>query len=492
MRITNEQSDKRHLKPELSGGTAKSSDDSDFRSELSHALRGPLTSIRGLLGLIDDGTIPAGSDEAAELIQTALSSTNRLISLIEETLGETKTQEAIAAATTPAAAPGGADASRMQIPNQSDFSAPRERSVTDREKIIRVLMVEDEVEYYRFIHELLAQHRDCQFELAHARSISKSDEYLRWSTPDLILLDLGLPDGAGLLTLQRIRELSPEIPIVVLTGSDNQLIAESAIALGAQDYLIKHNISNYSLIRCINYAIERRRFEVSDLRLSAIRDFTGMLAHDMKVPLTGMKTVLDGLASGGFGRLLPEQQEVIRGLAVTNEMQLGLVEKLLEVYWFDTVAQNLPFESLDVRDLLLKCISDIESRSRGAMPIRTSLPEFIPQIFGNKHGLERMFANLLDNAVKFSDGGRPVTVSVDVCQDKMAIEFHNLGTPVPDEVKSGMFDRFWQGMPGKMYVAHTGLGLYLCQRIASHHKARIACHSSLEEGTKISVRFGLS
>jgi signal transduction histidine kinase len=73
--------------------------------------------------------------------------------------------------------------------------------------------------------------------------------------------------------------------------------------------------------------------------------------------------------------------------------------------------------------------------------------------------------------------------------DQVLISVHNWGKGISPEVKKNLFLRFWQGVPGKTYVARTGLGLYLCDRIAQLHHGRIICESTEESGTEIGVRF---
>jgi diguanylate cyclase (GGDEF)-like protein/PAS domain S-box-containing protein len=77
----------------------------------------------------------------------------------------------------------------------------------------------------------------------------------------LILLDLSLPDSAGMNTFSKLHKVAPEIPIVVLTGTNDEAIGLSAVSAGAQDYLIKGRVDSQLLYRTISYAIERKRFE---------------------------------------------------------------------------------------------------------------------------------------------------------------------------------------------------------------------------------------
>jgi signal transduction histidine kinase len=354
-------------------------------------------------------------------------------------------------------------------------------------KIVHVLMVEDDKHYCTFIRRLLSKCEQPIFELTVASSIAEASQCLSWETPDVILLDLGLPDSNGLETIENIKQLARDIPIIILTGWNNEKSGLQAVALGAQDYLVKHEIANDSLSRSIRYVIERRKSEGEILRSAVIKDFTSMLAHDLKVPLIGADSVFEALLLGQFGQLPNEQATVLSELQKSNKDQLALVESLLEVYRFEASAAELQFKPVDIKTLILRCINDVSMKFLEAPTIVTIVPDGLPAVFGEQSALYRLFMNLLDNAIKFSNGMDQVTVHTELVGTKLAIHVHNKGNSIPPEVQAELFQKFWRGVPGKSYVANTGLGLYFCNRIVSLHRGRITCQSTREGGTTIRV-----
>src|SRR5688572_8117718 len=106
---------------------------------------------------------------------------------------------------------------------------------------IKVLLVEDDDEYARLLRWFLeeAGGGDTRFMEAHARRLEKAVDLLDHARFDVILLDLSLPDSSGLATLDAVHACNPRVPIVVLTGVDDEAIAMKAVRSGAQDYLIK-------------------------------------------------------------------------------------------------------------------------------------------------------------------------------------------------------------------------------------------------------------
>jgi len=127
-----------------------------------------------------------------------------------------------------------------------------------------VLLVEDDPVDRRQIQLLLAKSsRETPFEVETAATLRAAADHLRNNRYGVILLDLGLPDSSGLGTIQEIRSQSPDVPIVVLTGLDDEETGVEAIREGAQDYLVKGQSLEYVLIRTIRYAIERGQMRES-------------------------------------------------------------------------------------------------------------------------------------------------------------------------------------------------------------------------------------
>jgi len=128
---------------------------------------------------------------------------------------------------------------------------------------IRVLLVEDDEEDYVLTRDLLRKAGAQRFELEWAKTLQAGIEAIARVKPQVILLDLSLPDCRGLETFQRTRARAPDLPIVVLTGLSDREVGDRAVQQGAQDYLSKGAVDAEGLARGIRYAIERNRAEVA-------------------------------------------------------------------------------------------------------------------------------------------------------------------------------------------------------------------------------------
>lgn len=145
-------------------------------------------------------------------------------------------------------------------------------------KPVKVLLIEDNSVQRIMMQAMLAKAGASQpflhdLELVCADQLSTGLAQLDAGGIDVVLLDLSLPDADGLTTLVKVREQEPDIPIVVLTGHDDEQLAVEAMKSGAQDYLVKGQIDNQILVRALRYAIERHRLLRS---LSLTDDLTGL------------------------------------------------------------------------------------------------------------------------------------------------------------------------------------------------------------------------
>jgi len=133
----------------------------------------------------------------------------------------------------------------------------------------RVLVVEDNPGDARLIREMLTEGHEA-FEIRVADCLSAGLAWLTEDAVSVVLLDLGLPDSQGFDTLRKVRRHAPRVPIIVLTGLNDEELAIAAVRSGAQDYLVKGQVEPAPLARAIRYAIERQRLEERLVRMNRL------------------------------------------------------------------------------------------------------------------------------------------------------------------------------------------------------------------------------
>ncbi|AYV54621.1 response regulator [Leptospira kmetyi] len=122
-----------------------------------------------------------------------------------------------------------------------------------------VLLIEDSNADYRLIQEYLGESQSPSFRISRSEDFTAGLSRITHENPDLVLLDLSLPDRAGLEALSEIKKKFPQIPVIICSGAEDKEITVNALQIGAQDYVYKGKFDSYSLSRSLIFAYERNR-----------------------------------------------------------------------------------------------------------------------------------------------------------------------------------------------------------------------------------------
>jgi len=141
--------------------------------------------------------------------------------------------------------------------------------------VIELLFVEDEKSLAHAIQESLATSRGLRFRVTHTALLSDALRMLSERDFDVVLLDLTLPDARELDAPLAIRKAAPDVPVVVLTGCEDERLVEENARAGVQDYLLKREVNRSLLVRTLRYAVERNRLLREVKHLSLKDDLTG-------------------------------------------------------------------------------------------------------------------------------------------------------------------------------------------------------------------------
>jgi len=191
---------------------------------------------------------------------------------------------------------------------------------------IEVLLVEDNLGDARLMYEALKDTPGGQFQITHLRRLSEALEYLWEKTCSVVLLDLGLPDSHGIDTLVLVRAQAPGVPIVVLTGFQDDAVGEEALKEGAQDYLVKGQADSKLLARSLRYAIARKVAEAAVIQqgvaLAKARELQRSRQRLLTVHERVRRDVAAQLRDGLREKLLilrGQVQELLKGLSSAEE-----------------------------------------------------------------------------------------------------------------------------------------------------------------------------
>ncbi len=275
--------------------------------------------------------------------------------------------------------------------------------------------------------------------------------------PDCALLDLGLPDAVGTEGVEALTAVAPELPIVVLTGSNDPELAGEAFRAGAQDYLVKGPALDEEIARrTIRYSIDRSA-QVRALRASRreLRDFAHRVAHDLKSPMAVVLGALELLQRSRPDGQDPAPYEM---LARSGGRLVEMVDRLLE--YADTAGSDEMLTTVDL-DLVLEWVVQTLDSSLDDVDLEIRGP--LGSVHANEVGLRHVFLNLITNSIKYAHPQRrpSVVVESECADDSILIAVRDNGIGIPPDQRSAVFTagfRIDDTEPG------TGLGLATVRR----------------------------
>jgi len=324
-----------------------------------------------------------------------------------------------------------------------------------------VLLVEDNPGDARLIREMLNEQGSHDTELTHVDCMSAAERHLAKRAVDIILLDPGLPDAQGLSAIRRAHAAAPRVALVVLTGLDDESLAEQALQEGAQDYLFKGQIEKRPLLRALRYARERKRLE----RLKD--EFVSTVSHELRTPLTSISGSL-GLLMGNAVGNLPAPMARLLAIAHNNSQRLvRLVDDILDIEKMEAGRIIFNFNRVDIRSLVAQAIEANRGfAERYGVRIRLEDGDIGADVRADPDRFLQVVTNLLSNAIKFSPAQNEVVVAVEKGTDMVRLTVRDHGPGIPVDFKPLIFEKFAQADVGDArQKGGTGLGLSIVKQI---------------------------
>jgi signal transduction histidine kinase len=314
-------------------------------------------------------------------------------------------------------------------------------------------------------------------------------EIVQTEPPDLILLDVMMPGIDGYEVTKRIRAMPdlPFIPILLITAYD-RANAVKGLDLGADEFIRKPIEADEllarvrSLLRLKHSIAERDRIDRQR------QDFVSRLTHDLRTPLVAADRMLGLLQDGVLGEISPEVREALTIMGRSNLNLLEMVNKLLDVYRYESGSKTINLQPLNIKELLEQVVEELKPIAMSKkLPLEAQLGDAVPMVKGDRLELLRVFNNLIGNALKFTDQGS-VSVGLTTVDQEVVISVADTGPGICEEEQQFLFQRFRQGIHQKQ---GSGLGLYLSHYIISAHGGKIHVKSSPNHGSTFYVHLPL-
>lgn len=362
---------------------------------------------------------------------------------------------------------------------------------------IRILLVEDSPSDAMLMEaELHEAAPECVVE--RATTLEASRTALKAGVYDIVLLDLGLPDSEGLDTFRAIAEIAPHTTIVVVSGFDDELTAETAVLLGAQDYLVKGATRRGQVVRSISFAMRRNQIieDLHKLRNAQLEEkdlFLSHVSHELRSPLAVIHQFVSLVVDGIAGPLSEDQADYL-AVTVRNIDQLRLmIDDLLNVGRLGHGRLILECAPTQLQELLTDCISARRpaETARSITVTLTSSP--LPLVECDPRRTREVLDNLLDNAMKFTADGGSVELAATCDEAGVRVSVRDTGRGIRSENADRVFEQFFQE-PGPDEAARNGLGLglFISRQIVEMQGGRIWVESAVGEGTTVTFTLPLA
>ena len=367
--------------------------------------------------------------------------------------------------------------------------------------MISILLIEDNPADALLFREYLSSTSLAGSVVTNTRTMEEAVRVSAQKPYDVVMLDLFLPDCQGAQTVQRARQHFGQLPIVILSGIDDQELAQAAVKNGVQDYVLKEHLATIPLDRVICYAIERNklinekalvenhlqernhRLEIANRRLE---QFAYAVSHNLRAPLSRIL---------GLTQIIGYQQDM---------KEIHVMTDLI-----DKAAKGLDSSLRDLMELLVtqqdinKTVSRVDM-SRVFADVHDALLAQIQQakatvtfdavgsssFLYSETILRSVLLNLLTNALKYHSPRRPPEIHVrlqatepDVYQ--LSVSDNGLGMDL-NSVRPHLFKLF------KRFHTHTegkGIGLYMIKHMVEEMEGRIEVESTVDVGTTFRVYF---
>lgn len=351
---------------------------------------------------------------------------------------------------------------------------------------IRLLLVEDDPVFRRFLAAALGQPMRpvaLPLQVTTVGSLREALETLVVGRPDCILLDLGLPDSEGLQTLEALTQAAPGLPVVVLTGTEQEELADQVLLAGAQDFLEKDQIDARSLARALRHALDRGHWAAQinaknrelEERNRDLDDFAHAVSHDLKAPLRALFNLLTEAREQLDGRDLPGAHATLASMEPRIRRLFGMIDGLLRLTSAGRLAEPV---AIDVAAVVREVLDNLAVPPTFDVHVQPG----VARLLGDKAALSQVLQNLIDNAIKHHPGmdGR-----IDIRWHEVdgGVEFvvADDGNGIPPEQREAVFQMFRTlGTPG----SGTGIGLALVRKVVQAQGGTVVAEANEPRGTR--------
>ena len=350
-----------------------------------------------------------------------------------------------------------------------------------------ILVVEDNVDHYSLVEDALIEGFSNEVKIHHAREFMEGMEAIKGDSFDVCLCDLSYPESPQADTIEYIKGMDCDTPIIILTSLNSVDVAKDLLQHNIQDYIPKEELFPALLFRMCIYAIERKEQQrLMQTRNADMQTFCASLSHDFKGHLRRLHQII-GILKDDLETKIKFTQEEEKWFGLIEDSSAGIQELV------DGLGQFLLADNSDIRLEKVDLLGLFQSLSGTIMDtheqrVKIAIDDSIACVHGNEAQLKILFHNLITNGIKFNKNLPQIEIAGRLSDKSGYYEVlvKDNGIGIDGKYFSDIFIPFKRLYGARDYKG-TGLGLSIVRRIVDKHKGYINLESERDKGSTFFV-----
>jgi two-component system, sensor histidine kinase and response regulator len=368
----------------------------------------------------------------------------------------------------------------------------------------RILVIDDEQGLREGCRRVLSRYH---FQVDLAATGHEGLALFRQNHPDLVLLDVMMPDISGIELMNTLRGDDPDIVCIIITGYATVELAVEAMKLGAYDFIAKP-FSDDNLLLAVEKGLEKRRLEQEARRMQQAEEearrlsqekamleeldrvktaFMRKVAHELRAPIAAIQSFLVSILAG-YGSPAAQHEMMERAVARSGEL-LDLVNDLLNLSRLKDAKIEPKKQEVSLKEVLdevLNLHAADAHQKRIALDVSC---EDCPAILADPGHIKQLWTNLVSNAIKYTPEGGKVRICLRVKDGVIVGDVEDTGIGIGPEDLPRLFEEFFRTEKAKAFAQYgTGLGLSIVRQIVSECGGDIGVKSEVSKGTRFTFR----
>lgn len=344
--------------------------------------------------------------------------------------------------------------------------------------VLNILIIDDDKGDLAFCQRALKSALGNDLRIQEADNGESGLEAIEQDYPACVLLDHSLPGIDGVEVLKRLRVKHPYLPVIMIDGKGNDVVAVQSMKEGAQDYIAKSTITARTLERAVHMAIERCELQKRDHdQRASLELFTRALAHDLKEPVRSIRSFLDRITD--WRDLTAPSQKSFQHIYKSAHRMSALIDAV-HLYTRLDAAEQMERTSCDLNGVLGQVRENLAELIGRRGAIVTC--DVLPQVQVDEIQMLQLFQNLLSNAIRHCQTAVTVHVSAQEYDQQWLLTVRDDGPGVAPENLEKIFEPFKRLSHSKGDGPGLGLGLAINRKIVESHGGKIWCELQRNAG----------